>query len=65
MRCAICKERTNWDISYGFEEFIVCPVCERLIRKEYKGDITKTMETIFLMGKVAGIRRKEEIELDK
>lgn len=31
MKCAICKNKTNWDESFGYSEFIVCPKCfERL-----------------------------------
>lgn len=31
MKCAICKNKTNWDESFGYNEFIVCPKCfERL-----------------------------------
>ena len=33
MKCAICKNETNWDESFGHSEFIVCPKCfERLER---------------------------------
>lgn len=27
MKCKLCKQKTNWDESYGYEEFIVCPKC--------------------------------------
>lgn len=31
MKCAICKKETNWDESFGLNEFIICPKCvERL-----------------------------------
>ena len=31
MKCAICKNKTHWGESYGYNEFIVCPKCfERL-----------------------------------
>ena len=27
MKCKICGRKTNWDESYGKENFIVCPAC--------------------------------------
>ena len=27
MKCAICKSKTTWGESHGYNEFIVCPKC--------------------------------------
>ena len=33
MKCAICKNKTDWDTSFGRPSFIVCPSCHaRLIK---------------------------------
>ena len=57
MKCEICKHKTTWDSSYGYREFIVCPKCHDKIYN-YTKDFTKTMEIIFLLGKL----KKEEIK---
>jgi hypothetical protein len=57
MKCAICKEKTNWDSSFGYKEFIVCPSCFARIHKEY--DIVETMDIIFMLGNI--IREKKGI----
>ena len=31
MKCAMCKEKTDWDSSFGKESFIVCPECHKKI----------------------------------
>lgn len=31
MKCAICKNKTNWDESFGYKEFIVCPKCLEIL----------------------------------
>ena len=56
MKCAICKNKTNWGESCGYNEFIVCPKCfEKL-------DSHKTaLSFIFAAGRI----RKEEKEKNK
>lgn len=50
MKCAICSQKTDWDSSYGYEEFIVCPACfKRLISKYTPED---TMTFIFTCGQI-------------
>ena len=58
MKCAICKEKTSWDKSFGWKEFIVCPSCFTRIHKEY--DIVKTMDIIFMLGDI--VREKKGIK---
>ena len=55
MKCAICKEKTNWNRSFGYREFIVCPSCFESIHKKY--DIVETMDIIFMLGNI--IREKK------
>ena len=31
MKCAICRNKTNWDESFGYNEFIVCPKCLEIL----------------------------------
>jgi len=31
MKCKICGKKTTWDESYGRPNFIVCPVCHKMI----------------------------------
>lgn len=33
MKCKICGRKTNWNESYGKENFIVCPICHDKIAK--------------------------------
>lgn len=56
MKCEICKGKTNWDSSYGYREFIVCPKCHDKIYN-YTKDFTTTMGIIFLLG---DLRKGEE-----
>lgn len=51
MKCAICKRKTNYNKSYGYSEFIVCPKCFNELH--YKYNITDTMELIFILGDIA------------
>lgn len=52
MRCAICKNKTNWNSSYGYENFIVCPKCHDAITKEYTHNRYETMNIIFMLGRI-------------
>ena len=52
MKCAICGKETNWDESYGYNEFIVCPRCFSNIRKSYTTknpakELAESMKAIF------------------
>ena len=51
MKCAICRNKTTWGESHGYDEFIVCPKClERLSSHK------TALGFIFEAGKI----RKEE-----
>lgn len=53
MKCNICRRKTNWDESYGYKEFIVCPCCHKSLLELFKGDWHPTMRLIFTLGEVA------------
>lgn len=55
MTCQICKRKTDWDTSYGREEFIVCNSCMRTLAKHNIENYTDVMGFIF---GCAEIRRK-------
>lgn len=64
MKCNICGSKTDWDSSFGYTEFIVCPVCyKRLVKtvspytKTAKySDYNAISSIIFELGKI----RKEK-----
>ena len=62
MKCNICHRKTNWDESYGHEEFIVCPHCFNSLQERFKGDLSATMRLIFTLGEVAKENNPEEDE---
>ena len=33
MKCAICKNKTDWDTSFGRPVFVVCPTCHNRLEK--------------------------------
>lgn len=56
MKCKICKQKTNWDESYGLPEFIVCPHCfeemaEARPEKNFYKKRNEIMKIIFTIGK--------------
>ena len=51
MKCEVCKKKTDWDSSFGYEEFIVCGKCIKKMTKEVD-DFDWILETIFRMGAV-------------
>ena len=48
MKCKVCKKRTNWDESYGYDDFIVCCNCfDRLYNKvDYNKKVHKSCSTV-------------------
>ena len=69
MKCKICKQKTSWDVSYGYEEFIVCPTCYNTILYTIQKDVPKidaqmlTMDLVFAFGqrrRVTNEMRKEK-----
>ena len=67
MKCKICKQKTSWDVSYGYEEFIVCPYCYNAIFATARQKMPKmdaqmlTMDLIFALGQ----RRRDANEARK
>ena len=67
MKCKICKQKTSWDVSYGYEEFIVCPTCYNTILYTIQKDVPKidaqmlTMDLVFAFGQ----RRRVTNEMRK
>ena len=58
MKCGICKEKTNWNKSFGYREFIICPSCFEKIHDKY--DIVETMDIIFMLGGIIREKKGEE-----
>ena len=56
MKCEVCGKKTNWDTSYGAEEFIVCNDCFYTLHK--KPLSTETALTFIL--RLAKIKRDQE-----
>lgn len=56
MRCNICKNKTTYNESYGYSEFIVCPKCFNELR--YKYNFLDTMDLIFMLGDIAKKHKK-------
>lgn len=62
MKCKICGRKTDWDSSYGRENFIVCPIChhemtntiDKLKKENCPSDLIATMLIINI-----GIKREE------
>lgn len=52
MKCKICKGKTNWDKSYGYWEFIVCPKCHDELCKVCKSNYM-AWSVIIKMGRLA------------
>lgn len=58
MKCAICGRKTNWNESYGYENFIVCPCCFNFIKEETKKESWEVLELIFILGKAKKNQKK-------
>ena len=55
MKCQICNKETDWDESYGYENFIVCPYCYNEMRCFFQRNRHKkiiALDVIFLLGKM-------------
>lgn len=57
MKCQICKNKTTWEKSFGYDNFIVCPKCYEAIKNEFGKDSLKAMDIILALG---DIRRKNQ-----
>lgn len=52
MKCKICKGKTNWDESFGYTEFIVCPKCHKELCRVCKNNYM-AWSVIIEMGRLA------------
>lgn len=54
MKCTICNQKTTYDVSYGTDDFIVCPTCFKKIKKMTKESSINTIEFILAIGRIKG-----------
>lgn len=60
MKCAICGGKTNWDSSFGYNEFIVCWPCYNRLAP---GDDEDALNFIFTCGQIRRDKKKEKENL--
>lgn len=58
MRCNVCKHNTNWDESYGYPSFIVCPLCMNKLTQVLSWD--KAMAAIFTIGSIKQEKKRDD-----
>lgn len=47
MKCSKCGNKTTWDVSFGEENCLVCPICFYKLLKKNDNDVMKTLKEIF------------------
>lgn len=52
MKCAICNQKTNYDVSYGTDSFIVCPTCFKRIKRMTVKSSADTLDFILAIGEI-------------
>ena len=62
MKCKICGKKTNWDSSYGRDNFIVCPICHRKMAntiEKFRNEncLSETIATMLILN--IGFEREE------
>ena len=62
MNCAICKKKTTYDVSYGMNNFIVCPDCFKKIKKFGNFTSIETIEFILAVGRIQSEGEKNGLE---
>lgn len=62
MRCAICGGKTDWDSSFGYNEFIVCYPCYSELAPS-NADDDNALNFIFTCGRIR--RGKKKIKENK
>lgn len=55
MKCEICKRKTSWDSSVGYDEFIVCNGCHKALIGEFS--INKSMQVMNFIFKCGELRK--------
>lgn len=56
MKCAICKNKTTWDTSFGDENFIICPKCYNRLNPH------QDMQIHFALIEIGRIKREKKEE---
>ena len=59
MKCAICNKKTNYDKSYGIDEFIVCSHCYERLSKYNSKNYPQVLDFIFECGYIRHENVKE------
>ena len=55
MKCEICKRKTTWNSSVGYDMFIVCNSCHNALIGEYS--INKSMQVMSFIFKCGELRK--------
>lgn len=55
MKCEICKRKTTWNSSVGYDMFIVCNGCHNALIGEYS--INKSMQVMSFIFKCGELRK--------
>ena len=63
MKCQICKNKTTWDESFGYDNFIVCPKCHDAIKIKLGKNNFETMNIIFALGDIRRENQKKRLIL--
>lgn len=50
--CQVCGNETDWDSSYGKENFVVCPHCFNHIMEKQNTTAWTVLETLFAISDV-------------
>ena len=58
MKCKICNEKTTWDTSYGYSEFIVCHRCHDRLGKYQIENYSQVESFIFECGRIRAEKQK-------
>lgn len=62
MKCQICKNKTTWNESFGYSNFIVCPRCYEAIKIKLRKDNFETMNIIFALGDIRHKNQKKKTD---
>lgn len=60
MKCQICKNKTTWDESFGYANFIVCPKCLDAIKIKFGKDNSEAINIIFALGDIGRENQKKK-----
>lgn len=56
--CQVCGNETDWDVSFGQKDFIVCPHCFTQLMEKQNATAADVLRMIFTMSDI----RKEQNE---